>query len=98
MKKIAVDQAAKEYWKLLYGEYGESLVKDIPRRIKAALLAGKKVASVDDAALVLPIAHAKKGEDLLIEGIYKDASVRLFFHANVDKAGNVKEVKSFGLR
>jgi hypothetical protein len=98
MNKVAVDQAAKDYWKLLYGEYGEALVRDIPRRIKAALLENKKVAMINEAALLLPVAHAKSGEDLLIEGIYKDASTKLMFHVSLDKEGNVKGIKSFELR
>lgn len=35
--KIALDEAAKKYWISLYGQYGETLVKDVPHRIKAAI-------------------------------------------------------------
>lgn len=98
MNKVAVDQAAKDYWKLLWKEYGEALVRDIPRRLKAALVENKKVASVNESAVVMPVAHARSENGLLIEGIYKDATAKLMFHASLDKDGNVKELKSFELR
>lgn len=98
MNKVAVDQAAKDYWKLLWKEYGEALVRDIPRRLKAALVDNKKVASVNESAVVMPVAHARSEDGILIEGIYKDSTAKLMFHASLDKEGNVKELKSFELR
>jgi len=97
MTKQAVDQAAKEYWRLLWSEYGESLVRDVPRRIKAALVANKRLASTEDG-LVLPTAHVKSGDDLLVEGMYRDSSSKIMFLAKLDKDCNVKEVKAFDLR
>lgn len=96
--KLSVDDAAKQYWELLFAEFGKDLCRDIPRRIKAALHTGKKVASLDESALILPVAHAKDGDSLLIEGIYKDAHVRLMFHADIDKSGSVKNLNSFEIR
>ena len=96
--KKAVDEAAKKYWKLLYKDYGEALTRDIPRRIKAALVDGKKVASLNETATLLPVAHARSDNDLIVEGIYRDASTKLMFQAVFDSELNVKEVKSFGLR
>lgn len=98
LTKTAVDAKAKEYWKLLWETYGEALTRDIPRRLKAALVNSKKVASVDEQAIVLPVAHAKSGESTLVEGIYKDKSTKLMFHAVLSKDGDVVEVKSFDLR
>lgn len=98
MKKIALDEAAKAYWKLLYGEYGEQLVRDIPRRIKAALFERKKVASISDSAVVVPMAHAKIGENLAIEGTYVDNVSRLMFRADLDKNGDVVSINYFDLK
>jgi hypothetical protein len=98
MNKVAVDQAAKDYWKLLWKDYGEALVRDIPRRLKAALVDNKKVASVNETATLIPVAHARSGDEIHIEGIYKDKGAKLMFHASLDKDGNVKELKSFDLR
>lgn len=97
MNKIAIDDAAKKYWKLLYGEYGEQLVRDIPRRIKAALVANKKLASVDEG-IVLPTAHVVSGDKLLVEGMYRDSTTKMLFLATLDKDCNVQELKSFNLR
>lgn len=98
MKKIAVDDAAKKYWKLLYGDFGEALTRDIPRRIKTALLDNKKVASVDDTASVLPVAHAMVGTELHLEGLYRDKGTKLMFHAELSKDGTIKDIKFFDLR
>jgi len=35
--KVAVDSKAEEYWKAYYGPYGEQLVKEVKKRIKADL-------------------------------------------------------------
>jgi hypothetical protein len=97
MKKIALDEAAKAYWKLLFGEYGEQLVKNIPRRIKASLVANKKIAS-QDGGIVLPIAHVKSGDGMVIEGMYRDSTCKLMFKASLDSDCNVTEISSFSLR
>jgi hypothetical protein len=36
--KIAIDQAAAEYYKAYYGPFGESLVKEVKKRVKADLV------------------------------------------------------------
>jgi hypothetical protein len=99
MNKTAVDQAAKDYWSDLFGEYGDALCRDIPRRIKAALLANKKVASVDDSRVdIKPVASAKDGDNFLVEGLYCDESVKLLFKATLDKAGQVSAVETLEVR
>lgn len=100
MKKTALDESAKKYWKLLFKDlgYGEALVRDIPRRIKAALQENKKVASIDESADIMPVAHAMTENGAILEGLYKDSKVRLMFQASLDKDGNITGLKSFGLR
>lgn len=96
--KVSVDAAAKKYWELLYKDYGRDLVRDIPRRIKAALMEHKKVASINETAKLVPTAHAIVGDDLHLEGLYKDKSAKLMFHAELDKEGNVKDIKFFDIK
>jgi len=49
--KMAIDQAAKDYWKEYYGEFGEQLVKDVKKRIKADVAYNWMVKNgVDEAA------------------------------------------------
>lgn len=100
MNKVAVDEMAKKYWKLLYADlgYGEALVRDIPRRIKAALVDMKRVASVTESAVVIPIAVAKQGSNVVMEGMLKDAKTRLLFKASLDSDGNVSSVSSIAIR
>lgn len=97
MKKTALDEAAKSYWKLLYGEYGEQLVRDIPRRIKAALFAKNKVASIDDDAVVLPLAHHAVEAGVVIEGMYEDNASKLMFRAKLNDGGEVSELRYFDI-
>lgn len=98
MEKTAVDAAAKKYWEELYGEYGAALVRDIPRRIKAALLENKKIASVEDDAGIHPVASARHNDGLLLEGLYDGHDVKLLFRATVDKVGNVTDVQAIEVR
>ncbi len=99
MNKIALDDAAKKYYKLLWGEYGEQLVREIPRRIKAALVANKKLASTGQEGIVLPVACVKEADGgLLVEGMYRDSDTKVMFLATLDKECNVREIKSFILR
>ena len=89
--------AAKEYWEKLYGEYGAALVRDIPRRIKAALADNKKVASFDETAVVRPFAHAKVDGGLFIEGFYSSNGDKLLFRASLDSNGSVVDVQTIEL-
>lgn len=98
MKKIAIDDAAKTYWKLLYSEYGEQLVRDIPRRIKAALFEKKKVASVNEKAELLPLAHVATEDGLKVEGMYNDGSTKLMFRADFNSDGDIVDIKYFDLK
>jgi 5'-deoxynucleotidase YfbR-like HD superfamily hydrolase len=98
IKKVAVDSAAQEYWKLLYKEYGEALVRDIPRRVKAALATSKKIASADVEATVLPLAHVKRGDVLFVEGTYQDDKEHLMFFASFDESGDVKNVRTVDIK
>ena len=99
MNKIALDDAAKAYWKLLWSDYGSDLVRDIPRRIKAALVANKRLASTDQEGIILPAACVKAADGgLLVEGIYRDANTKMMFLATLSKNCEVKDIKSFQLR
>lgn len=98
MIKVAIDQAAKDYWKKLYGEYGESLVRDIPRRIKASLVANKKVASLDADAEITPIASAADGDKLIVEGLYSGTTGKFIFSATLDESGEVEKIDTVGVR
>lgn len=96
--KKAVDEAAKKYFKLLWDDFGEALTRDIPRKIKAALLDNKKVASVDGQAMIIPVAHAKSGNEYMLEGMYNSGTEKLMFLASLDKDGNVVSIKSFDIK
>lgn len=97
INKVAVDEAAKKYWKMLFADmgYGEALVRDIPRRIKAALVDNKRVASVSNNASIIPIAVAKSSDNgIVIEGLFKDTKTKLLFKASLDNDGSVLDMQS----
>ena len=100
--KTSVDQSAKDYWKLLWADYGEALCKSIPRRVQAALVEQSKttgVTVVDETAMVKPLAHAKVANgNMVVEGLYKDASAKLMFRVTLDAEGNVTDLKTVELR
>ena len=100
MKKVALDEAAKKYWKQLFKElgYGEELVKEISRRIKASF-DKKTAAAASDNDVVSPIAHvAGANGGHVIEGVYANAKTRMLFVASIDKDGTVSGVKTVALR
>lgn len=97
--KTAVDQAAKDYWISFYKEYGETWVKDVPRKIKAALIAKKRVAAATDEVRpgqIQPLAHvAFKTGGFRLEGIYQASdNKKLMFVADFNKAGEVQDINS----
>jgi hypothetical protein len=94
--KVAVDTAAKNYWKLLFGDYGEQLTKDVPRRVKAAL--AKKVANLSEECVVLPTAHVDIDGGVKVEGMYRDANNKLMFLATINNTGEVTDIKSFDIK
>jgi hypothetical protein len=98
--KTAVDQAAKDYWISFYKEYGQTWVKDVPRKIKAALIANKRVAAKSDDVQpgqieLLAFAEIKTG-GVRLEGVFK-ADKKLAFTVDFSKAGEVQEIQSLVL-
>lgn len=57
MDKTAADKAAKEYWSNYFKEYGQMWVRDIPRRIKTAMVRSKDLGVKTAEGNVAPIAH-----------------------------------------
>lgn len=78
--KTAADAAATKYWSELLGpEYGKLLTRDIPKRVKAAMLkrdaALAKTASTAEGELsIAPLSFGVSGDILTVEGIARTAS------------------------
>lgn len=79
--KSAADQKAQDYWKKYYGEYGEMLVREMPRVIKAALLPDlKRQATAEKRDLrvldsvVVPLGMGRSASDgVVLDGIVRFA-------------------------
>jgi hypothetical protein len=100
--KTAVDQAAKDYWISFYKEYGETWVRDVPRKVKAALIADKRIAAKDtevQPGQLYPLAHARLSTGgIRVEGIYRaGGEKRLAFVVDFDKDGASKDIKTYEL-
>lgn len=99
MKRVAVDEVAKKYWEDYYMEYGRAWIRDIPRRIKAAVDEERptRTASTDEGYKVIPLAHKREGSTLTWEGLYSTPSERLLFAADFDLDGNIAAFKPLDL-
>jgi len=98
--KTAVDNAARDYWSKYFGAYGKMWVREIPRRIKAAMTQGK-TASADTSAPdphIVPSGHvltSNGGIDL--EGaLREDSGTYRLFHASFDAEGTVTSFRTYG--
>lgn len=80
--KIAIDSAAKSYWQKLFGEYGETMTREIPRKIKASIDSVSKTASAE-IGRVIPIGYSKNGNTTILEGHYRQADKNYLFVAKI---------------
>lgn len=69
MDKIAVDSTAASYWSKYFKDYGKMWVRDIPKRIKAAMKHEAKLDNIDGN--VVPLAsHTNDDKSLSIEAAF----------------------------
>lgn len=84
--KWAVDEAAKKYWENYYKEYGKSWVRDIPRRVKKAMVESK---TASDNGIVTPVGKAVSDNGVVLEGMYRTDAGNFLFRADFDHEGNI---------
>jgi hypothetical protein len=101
MNKTALDDAAKAYWKDYFKDYGASWVRDIPRKIKASLMANKRIAAKTAEATddqVRPLAkHVAEDGSVTLEGVYKASNGTLLFVADFTPDGEVKALDALNI-
>jgi hypothetical protein len=100
MKRTAVDEEAKKYWEKLYGEYGRAWVRDIPRRIKAALADNdmSRSAAGEETPVVRPFVSVKDGDKLVIEGTYHCDGENMLFCAKINvEDGTIRDLDAVPL-
>lgn len=98
--KWAVDEKAKAYWSEFYKEYGKSWVRDIPRKVKKAMVEGKRVASSAEADLgiIVPVGQAITASNVYLEGVlHTHSGHKIAFQATFDHSGNVTGLESLPL-
>lgn len=90
--KWAVDDAAKKYWSEYYAEYGKTWVRDIPRRVKKAMIEHAKVASNEsNFGIVTPIGTSISADGVKLEGMFRSASGDDFmFYAEFAHDGGIQ--------
>jgi hypothetical protein len=110
LRKEAVDANAKNYWKGLFGTYGDLLTKNAPRRLKAALeleLRAKRTASKTEplrflALDVAPLSVVQDGDGFVVEGVFKGATgdakqpqrLARLFKASLNSEGEITTFRS----
>lgn len=97
LSKWAVDEKAKKYWESFYKEYGKSWVRDIPRKVKTAMVEGHKVASAGEAnmGIVVPVAKAITATHMHLEGLmHTHSGKKIAFQATFDHDGNLTNLDS----
>lgn len=57
MDKTAVDSAASNYWSTYFKEYGKMWVRNIPKRIKSAMVQTKELNIKTAEGNIVPVAH-----------------------------------------
>ena len=76
MEKTAVDKVTQDYWAGYFKEYGKMWIRNIPRRIKTAMVRTKDLGIKTAEGNVVPIAH-----DLSEDGIF---SIEAAFEGKLD--------------
>jgi len=72
MNKTAVDKATKEYWDNYFMEYGQMWTRDIPRRIKTAMVRTRNIEAKTADGTVVPLAHnVSEDGTLSLEAAFK---------------------------
>lgn len=99
MEKIATDNAAKEYWSNYFKEYGEMWVRDIPRRIKSAMVRSKDLGIKTAEGNMAPIAHNVSDDgSLSIEAAFNgkldNDESKVMITAEFNKEGRMKRFEA----
>lgn len=98
-RKIAVDEVAKSYWEQYFADsgYGSAWVREIPKKIKAALSASTRVASLAHQASgaspdIRPVANVIDDQGVSLEAfaVYPDRRV-VAFVAEFDHQGRLRD-------
>ena len=97
MDKVAVDKATKDYWDNYFSEYGKMWTRDIPRRIKSAMVHSEKITASKVDGIVLPMAYKIGDEDSLsIEAAFRGEidgnKADILITADFDAEGKMKDL------
>jgi hypothetical protein len=95
-RKVAVDEVAKRYWEQYFADsgYGAAWVREIPKKVKAALGSSSRSASLRTASAaevdIRPYANIIDSDGVSIEAfaVYPDKRV-VAFVADFDHEGNL---------
>jgi len=99
MDKTAVDNAAKNYWSTYFKEYGKMWIRDIPKRIKTAMVQTKELGIKIADGNVVPIAHDVSDSGVLsieaaFSGKLDDQDGRVLIIAEFTEDGKMRKFEA----
>lgn len=94
MDKVAVDKATKQYWDTYFKEYGKMWTREIPRRVKTAMIRTKDLGVKTAEGNVVPIAHnVSEDGNLFVEAAFSgkldDQDAKVLITASFSEEGKM---------
>jgi hypothetical protein len=90
------DKKTQDYWTSYYGEYGEMLVREIPRLIKAAFLPEFKRSASKSEIAVIPFGMGQTDAgDVRVDGVIRDTASKtaFLFVATINEQGELLDIE-----
>jgi hypothetical protein len=99
MDKTAVDSAANKYWSTYFKEYGKMWVRNIPKRIKTAMLQTKELNVKTAEGSIAPVAHDISEDGILsleaaFSGKLDDQDARVLILAEFSEDGKMRKFEA----
>lgn len=93
-----MDKATEEYWSNYFRDYGKMWVRNIPRRIKAAMVRSKDIGVKIAEGHIVPIAYDASDNSLSIEAAFNgkldDKESQVFIVAEFNDQGRMQKFEA----
>ena len=99
MDKTAVDNAANKYWSTYFKEYGKMWVRNIPKRIKTAMLQTKELGVKTAEGNIVPVAYDISDSGVLsleaaFSGKLDDQDAKVLVMAEFTEEGKLRKFEA----
>jgi hypothetical protein len=99
MNKIAVDKSTQDYWSDYFKEYGKMWVRDIPRRVKAAMRLKVNATKVEGKLAPMAASINEGNDTLSVEAAFigevDDKEATILVTAEFDSHGEMLNIEAF---